>query len=210
MSKDKELFKNVFVQELARRDFWNFAMHYFPETAHEAFNKKYKNIERINHNPRREARKTWTTWYPIIDAAMRQLHTEKRMHGRTRMIVASFLTKDLLIDRTRWEKHFRDHLLDYDSNINIGNRQRSASVGIDPKPLRIFNPILQSQKYDPDAEYILKRIPELKGQPIKAIHDPIKYDLDYIEPVVDHYITSKLAKKMYYGEDINEEINKLF
>ena len=98
---DHKLYKNVFVQELARRDFWNFAMHYFPETSYEAFNAKYKDVQRINHKPRREARVTCTTGYPIVDAAMRQLHSEKRMHGRTRMIVASFLTKDLLIDRKR-------------------------------------------------------------------------------------------------------------
>ena len=142
---------------------------------------------------------------------MRQLKAENRMHNRVRMIVASFLTKDMLIDRRWGEKHFADLLVDYDRNVNIGNRQWSASVGADPKPLRIFNPILQSKRYDPLAKYILKRIPELQGQPIAAIHDPIKYVLDYHKPVVDHYEWSKVAKSRYneakalYNAGINKE-----
>lgn len=128
---------------------------------------------------------------------MRQLKEEKRMHGRVRMVVASFLTKDLLIDWRYGEEHFKDHLLDYDMNVNIWNRQRSASVGADPKPLRIFNPILQSKRFDPQAEYIKKRVPEVAWQEIKAIHDPISFDLDYIPPIVDHYVRSKKAKTAY-------------
>jgi deoxyribodipyrimidine photo-lyase len=129
---------------------------------------------------------------------MKQLKQENRMHGRVRMIVASFLTKDLLLDRRLGEAHFARYLLDYDTNVNIGNWQWSASVGADPKPLRIFNPILQSQRFDPQAEYILNYIPELKGQDIKAIHDPLSYDLNYCKPIVNHYENSKLAKQMYY------------
>jgi deoxyribodipyrimidine photo-lyase len=92
---------------------------------------------------------------------MRQLREQNWIHNRVRMIVASFLTKDLLIDRRAGEQHFADYLIDYDRNVNIGNRQRSASVGADPKPLRIFSPILQAQRFDPDAVYIKKWIPEL-------------------------------------------------
>lgn len=131
---------------------------------------------------------------------MRQLKEHNRIHGRVRMIVASFLTKDLLIDRRRGEKHFADYLLDYDENVNIGNRQRSASVGADPKPLRIFNPILQSQKYDPHAQYIKQRLPELKDIAIEYLHNPLEHTLQYATPIVDHYVTSKLTKKMYNHE----------
>jgi deoxyribodipyrimidine photo-lyase len=108
-----------------------------------------------------------------------------------------------LIDWRWGEEYFKDLLLDYDKNVNIWNRQRSASVWADPKPLRIFNPILQSQRFDPDWSYIKKWLPELKNEPIKAIHDPIKKDLNYIKPIVDHYVTSKLAKKLYYKEPIS-------
>lgn len=93
------------------------------------------------------------------------------------MVVASFLTKDLLIDWRRGEKHFADYLLDYDENVNTGNRQWAASVGADPKPLRIFSPMLQSQRFDPDCIYIKKRIPELQDADPKAIHNPLEYNL---------------------------------
>jgi deoxyribodipyrimidine photo-lyase len=142
---------------------------------------------------------------------MRQLKAENRMHGRTRMVVASFLCKDLLIDWRRWEEHFKNYLLDYDTNVNIGNRQWSASTWADPKPLRIFNPILQSAKYDPKWDYIRKRVPELGNRFDKAIHDPIKYTLnEYYPPVVDHYVTSKLAKEMYYKKEPSEGLERLY
>jgi deoxyribodipyrimidine photo-lyase len=124
------------------------------------------------------------------------------------MVVASFLTKDLLIDWRLGEQHFAEYLLDYDRNINIGNLQRSASVGPDPKPLRIFNPILQSKRFDPGADYILKYIPELKGQPLGAIHDPIKYVLDYHKPIVDHYVWRKEAMRRYNEAKAIFEANK--
>jgi len=137
------------------------------------------------------------TGYPIVDAAMKQLREENRMHGRARMIVASFLTKDMLIDRRLGEKVFAKYLLDYDFAVNIGNRQWSASVGADPKPLRIFNPILQSQRFSPTGSYIFRYLPELRDKPIDAVHDPLKNPLDYIQPIVDHYTMSKKAREAY-------------
>lgn len=94
-----------------------------------------------------------------------------------RMVVASFLTKDLMIDRRWGEKHFADYLIDYDENVNIGNWQRAASVGADPKPLRIFSPMLQSERFDPECEYIKRWIPELKDIDPKKIHRPLENDL---------------------------------
>lgn len=136
----------------------------------------------------------------MVDAGMRQLVEEKRMHNRVRMVVASFLTKDLLIDRKRGEQFFANHLLDYDANVNIGNRQRSASVWADPKPMRIFSPMLQSQRFDPTCAYIKKYIPELENIHPDKIHDPLKYDLSaygYPKPIIDHYEWSKKAKEIY-------------
>lgn len=136
---------------------------------------------------------------------MRQLRAMHWMHNRVRMVVASFLTKDLLIDRRLGDQHFRRYLIDYDENIDIGNRQRSASVGADPKPLRIFNPSLQAQRFDPEAIYIRQRIPELRDAPLAAILHPEEHDLTpygYPAPIVTHKIQSAKAKAMYYGSSV--------
>lgn len=113
------------------------------------------------------------------------------------MFVASFLTKDLLIDRKWGESFFRRHLLDYDENSNIGNRQRSASVGADPKPMRIFSPIRQSQRFDPDGDYIFRYLPELSHHIPKEIHDPLTHILNYHRPIVNHHTQIPLAKALY-------------
>ena len=128
------------------------------------------------------------------------------MHGRVRMIVASFLCKDLLIDRQRGEQHFANYLLDYDEAVNMGNRQWSASVGADPKPLRIFNPILQSQKFDPQATYIKTRLPELAHHTPEQLHDPLTHQLDRHRPIVNHFETSKLARDLYKGAGVQEKL----
>ncbi len=197
VSMDKKTFNNSFVSELAWREFWQQIAYHFPESIIHAFLPKYRHIERTNNKEHFEARKQGNTWYPIVDAAMKQLLTENWMHGRCRMIVASFLTKDLQIDWKRWEEHFKNYLLDYDRNINIGNRQRSASVWADPKPLRIFNPILQSKKFDPQWEYIIHWIHELAWQPIPGIHDPLTYKLNYTQPIINHYEETKITRELY-------------
>ncbi len=137
------------------------------------------------------------TGYPIVDAAIKQLIETNRMHGRARMVVASFLTKDLHIDWRLWEAFFKKHLLDYDENMNFWNWQWSASVWADPKPLRIFNPILQSQKFDTDAKFIKKYIPELEKSNLKSIHNPLENILDYYTPIVDHRIEQKITRNIY-------------
>lgn len=88
-------------------------------------------------------------------------------------------------------------MLDYDQIVNIGNRQRSASVGADPRPLRIFSPILQAQRFDPDAKYIKKYLPELSKYSAKELQDPLTYSLNYIQPIVDHRLATKRAKSVY-------------
>jgi deoxyribodipyrimidine photo-lyase len=118
----------------------------------------------------------WTqgrTGFPIVDAAMRQLNTTGYMHNRCRMIVASFLAKDLLIDWRLGERYFMEHLIDGDFASNNGGWGFSASTGVDPQPyFRIFNPLLQSEKFDPEGEYIRKWVEELRDVKGKAIHDP--------------------------------------
>lgn len=192
--------EETLLSELAWREFRQHIPHYFPESRIIEFQQKRRTIARDNNETLFKARCEGRTWYPLVDAGMRQLVSEKRMHNRVRMVVASFLTKDLLIDRRRGEQFFAQHLLDYDANVNIGNRQRSASVWADPKPMRIFSPMLQSQRFDPECKYSKKYIPELENIHPDQIHDPLKYDLShygYVRPIIDHYERSKKAKDAY-------------
>lgn len=187
----------TYISELAWREFWYHIMHYFPETIDLEFQEKRRGIKWINNETWYEAWKEGRTGYPIVDAGMRQLKEEGWIHNRVRMIVASFLTKDLLIDWRMGDRHFFDYLIDYDEAVDIGNWQWVASVGPDPKPLRIFNPILQSKRYDPDGKYIKKYVSELKDIDPEKIHDPLTYDLPYHSPIVNHYEMSKLAREKY-------------
>ncbi len=187
----------TFISELAWREFWHHIMHHFPETRTLEFQEKRRGLPWRYDDKLFDAWREGRTGYPIVDAGMRQLRQEGWMHGRARMIVASFLTKDMLMDWRLGEKHFADYLYDYDENVNIGNWQWSASVGADPRPLRIFSPILQSQRFDPDAIYIKRYVPELKTEAPARIHDPLKYKLSYHEPVVDHREMSRRARLFY-------------
>lgn len=187
----------IIISELARREFRHHIMYYFPHTRFQSFQEKRRGIQWENDPILFKAWCEGKTGYPVIDAAMRQLVEEKRMHNRARMIVASFLTKDLLIDRSRGEEFFAKHLLDYDSNVNIGNRQRAASVWADPKPLRIFSPILQAQRFDPNAVYIKKYLPELKGIDAYRLHDPLTYRIPYHTPIVNHVVAQRRARERY-------------
>lgn len=134
------------------------------------------------------------TGFPIVDAAMRQLNHLGYMHNRCRMIVASFLCKDLLLDWRMGERYFMEHLIDGDFASNNGGWGFSASVGVDPQPyFRIFNPLLQSEKFDPEGEYIRKWVPELKDLSAKEIHDPYNRGAGskakkngYPEAIVEH------------------------
>lgn len=186
-----------YVSELAWREFWHHILYNFPNTKAEEFLEKYRDIPWSHDEYLFQKWCDGETWYPVVDAAMKQLNTTNWMHGRARMIVASFLTKDLHIDWRLWEKYFAEKLLDYDEAVNLWNWQWSASVGADPKPLRIFNPILQSQKFDSKAEFIKKYIPELQNQNTKAIHDPLENKLEYIRTLVDHRVETKVARELY-------------
>ncbi len=201
---------HTYISELAWREFWQHIYYHFPHTRTLEFQEKRKNIVWDNNEKYFEAWKNGETWYPMVDAWMRQLKAENRMHGRNRMVVASFLTKDLLIDWRWWEKYFAEMLIDYDTNVNIGNRQWSASVWADPKPLRIFSPMLQSERFDPDCIYIKKRIPELEKYSPKEIHNPLENNLWYATPIVNHYEWSKRAKELYKESGDEYISQKLF
>lgn len=187
-----------FISELAWREFWQHINYYFPESKNIEFQEKRRNIEWKNDKILFEKWCKWETWYPIVDACMKQLLETNWMHWRGRMIVASFLTKDLLIDWRWWEKFFKKHLLDYDENVNVWNWQWSASVWADPKPIRIFSPLLQAERFDKDCKFIKKYIPKLENEDIKHIQNPLKYELsNYIKPIIDHSEAQRIAKEEY-------------
>lgn len=194
----------AFVSELAWREFWYHIMHHFPETRGLEFQEKRRNIKWINNEFWYDAWRTGRTGYPIVDAGMKQLEEEGWMHNRVRMIVASFLTKDLITDWRWGDRHFFDHLIDYDETVDIGNWQWSASCGADPKPFRIFNPLLQSQNCDPDCVYIKRYIPELTDVEPEKIHNPLTYKLPYQKPIVNHYEMRNLANEAFAGSRIDE------
>lgn len=153
--------------------------------------------------------KKWTdgqTGFPIVDAAMRQLAHMGYMHNRCRMIVASFLAKDLLMDCRTGEKWFMEHLIDGDFASNNGGWGFSASCGADPLPyFRIFNPLLQSEKFDPNGDYIRKWVPELADiRDRKGIHDPynrgharMAETRGYPEPMLNHQQSRERALLRY-------------
>ena len=152
------------LSEIIWREFWYHIPHYFPETYHLEFQEKRRNITwKIDTESDLWKRfENAETGYPLVDAAIKQLYETNWMHNRLRMVVASFLTKNLGYDWRIGEKWFKKYLIDYDEAVNIGNWQWSASVGADPKPVRIFNPLLQSERFDSEAKFIKKYIKELE------------------------------------------------
>ena len=174
-----------------------------------SFKQQYDNLQYENNESFFESWKQGRTGFPIVDAAMRQLNTTGYMHNRLRMIVASFLTKDLLIDWRWGEEYFKEKLIDFDFSANNGGWQWAASVGCDAQPwFRIFNPILQSQKFDSDGKFIKKYIPELSAFDKKNIHEPhSKFTpKDYPKPIIVHAIQRQKALKMF--EHINAVAKK--
>ncbi len=163
----------TWLNELIWREFYIQILYHFPHVAETAFNKSLANIPWRNNASEFEAWKRGETGVPVVDAAMRQLKEIGWMHNRARMIVASYLVKDLLIDWRRGEAWFMENLLDGDIAANNGGWQWTAGTGTDAAPyFRIFNPILQSAKFDPNGEYIRKWVPELRGVEAKDIHAP--------------------------------------
>lgn len=200
---EKYLGKNhTLMSELYWRDFFTHIAFHYPRVFGHAFNEKY---DQINWSRNEKHFRAWcqgTTGFPIVDAGMRELNITGYMHNRVRMIVASFLTKDLHIDWRWGEKYFAQKLIDYDPSVNNGNWQWAASTGCDAQPyFRIFNPWLQQLKFDQDCTYIKRWVPELMTVDNKLIHTLNKsyHQLmtNYSQPVIDHNEESKKAKLMY-------------
>jgi len=179
--------ENQFFKELVWREFYYHILWHKPQVETESFIPAFKNLKWENDSKKFEAWKNGLTGYPIVDAGMRELKETGWMHNRVRMIVASFLTKDLLIDWRWGEQYFMEKLLDGDLAPNNGGWQWAASTGCDPQPyFRIFNPELQSEKFDPEGKYIKKFVPELKHLNSKNIHAPEGKIPGYPSPIVNH------------------------
>jgi deoxyribodipyrimidine photo-lyase len=195
-------------QELAWREFYQQALYHFPSLAQGPYRDHFKHFPWRNDQTHFQAWCQGKTGYPIVDAAMRQLNQTGWMHNRCRMIVASFLTKDLIINWQWGEKYFMQTLIDGDLAANNGGWQWSASSGMDPKPLRIFNPYTQAQKFDAQADYIREWVPELKSIDTKLILSgdilPLtRHQVGYPLPIVDHSIQQRLFKDLYASVKIS-------
>ncbi len=191
------------IRQLYWRDFYTHIAFHYSYVFKRAFKARYENLQ---WNKSKTLFRAWCegkTGFPIVDAGMRQLNTIGWMHNRVRMIVASFLTKDLHIDWRWGERYFAKYLIDYDPAVNNGNWQWAASTGVDAQPyFRIFNPWRQQEKYDSNCEYIKQWIPELSQIEPRTIHrwfKPTKWDsqLNYPKPLVDHKQESQYSKELF-------------
>lgn len=179
----------VWKNQLLWREFYYTITYHFPHIMTNAFQKKYDFIKWENDENKFKKWKNGETGFPIVDAAMRQLKEEGWMHNRMRMQAAMFLTKDLLIDWKWGEKYFAENLIDMDFSNNNGGWQWCASTGCDAQPyFRIFNPVLQSKKFDSEGNYIRRYLPELKDVPDRFIHSPEKWNkkINYPTPIINH------------------------
>ena len=198
------------LDELVWRDFYFQVLHHHPRVVGHAFKPGYDAIEWVDDENLFRAWCDGRTGYPLVDAAMAQIDRTGYMHNRLRMIVASFLVKDLGIDWRRGERHFADQLNDFDLAANNGGWQWAASTGCDAQPyFRIFNPITQSQKFDAQGRFIRRYLPQLANLSDKAIHAPwlaspdelqragVRLGDDYPRPVVDHATAREATLKRY-------------
>jgi len=192
--------EHTLINELYWRDFFTHIGYHFPKVFGNAFNEKYAHIQWENDELKFDHWCNGTTGFPIVDAGMRELITTGFMHNRVRMIVASFLTKDLHIDWRRGERFFATHLIDYDPAVNNGNWQWAASTGCDAQPyFRIFNPWSQQLKFDPHCVYIKKWIPELVEFTPREIHGLEKgvSSIAYPKAIVDHAEEARTSLLIY-------------
>ncbi len=191
------------VRQLFWREFYYSIAYFFPDVFGKEFRKEYRNIVWKFDNVKFEAWKTGNTGYPLIDAGIRELNQTGYMHNRVRMVVASFLVKDLHIDWRYGEKYFATKLVDYDPILNNGNWQWSASTGCDAQPyFRIFNPTSQLEKFDFECKYVKKWVNELENLKSNEIFNivnqrPLFFDNNYPKPIVDHKLVSKEAIDMF-------------
>ena len=201
-----------FRRQLAWRDFYHHVLYHHPANATEEFQARYRRAIDWDHD--HDAFRAWCegrTGFPLVDAGMRQLKREGWMHNRARLVVGSFLTKDLGIDWRLGERWFMRHLIDGDEANNNGNWQWIASVGVDPQPhyRRIYNPARHMERYDPRGEYVRRYVPELENVPDQYLAEPwtmpddlqrqtdVVIGRDYPEPIVDHREARERALQRY-------------
>jgi len=178
--------EKTWLNELIWREFYMMILYHFPRTADQAFRPEYDNIKWVNNESQFAAWCRGETGFPLVDAGMRELNATGYMHNRVRMVVASFLSKDLLIDWRWGERYFARKLLDYEMASNVGGWQWSAGGGTDAAPyFRIFNPDSQVKKFDPDLKYIKKWVPEYA--------DFSKYP----QPIIDHAFARDRCLKVF-------------
>ena len=197
--KIKKIGYRKYINELGWREFSHSLINYFPEMLKGNLRKDFDNFPWVRNEKFLEKWKKGMTGYPIVDAGMRELYETGWMHNRVRMIVASFLVKHLRIHWIEGEKHFKNCLVDYNEASNVAQWQWVAGCGADAAPyFRIFNPILQGEKFDKDGIYTKKWVPELLNMPNKFLYKPWELEkkyqeqikvvigLNYPEPMVDH------------------------
>jgi len=190
--------------EIYWREFFSHILFHFPYAQKTTFRKKF---QKIPWSKSKESFKKWSegeTGFPIVDAGMRQLNQTGFMHNRVRMVVASFLTKDLHMDWKLGEKYFEEKLIDHDPAVNSGNWQWAASTGCDSVPyFRIFNPWRQQERFDLNCDYIKKWIPELEKVEPKIIHklwEKFPEDLEYPKPMLIHKIEAEKTKLIFKSQ----------
>jgi deoxyribodipyrimidine photo-lyase len=190
--------------EIYWREFFSHILFHFPYAQKTTFRKKF---QKIPWSKSKESFKKWSegeTGFPIVDAGMRQLNQTGFMHNRVRMVVASFLTKDLHMDWRLGEKYFEEKLIDHDPAVNSGNWQWAASTGCDSVPyFRIFNPWRQQERFDLNCDYIKKWIPELEKVEPKIIHklwEKFPEDLEYPKPMLIHKIEAEKTKLIFKSQ----------
>jgi deoxyribodipyrimidine photo-lyase len=203
---------STWLSELIWRDFYHQIMANHPHVVQRAFKPEY---DRITFEKGAHAKALYAAWcegrtgYPLVDAAMAQINQTGYMHNRLRMVVASFLVKDLGLHWGWGERYFADHLIDFDLAANNGGWQWAASSGCDAQPyFRIFNPVSQSEKFDSAGKFIRRYVPALAALPDKAIHAPWQHPIlladagivlgrDYPAPVVDHAVAREITLQRY-------------
>jgi len=182
--KSKGIGYRKYVNELGWREFSHSLINNFPEFLKGNYRKEFDKFPWVKNEKFLKAWKKGMTGYPIVDAGMRELYETGWMHNRIRMVVGSFLVKHLRINWIEGEKHFRNCLLDFNKANNVAQWQWVAGCGADAAPyFRIFNPILQGEKFDKDGAYVKKWIPELKNVPNKFIHKPWEMEVKYQEAI---------------------------
>jgi deoxyribodipyrimidine photo-lyase len=185
------------IKELIWREFFAMMLYRYPYVVNTEFLAEYRDLKWGDNKELLNRFQEGLTGYPLVDAAMRQLKNTGWMHNRARMIVASFLTKMLFIDWRLGEEHFAQYLLDYELSSNIGNWQWAASVGTDPQPyFRVFSPVLQSKKFDPNGDYIRMYVPELRVIKDHLIHTPHIYRQKQYLDYPDYMVSFEMAKKL--------------